>query len=67
MDIDILFYNREIMATADLIIPHPRIPERRFVLEPLNEIAAGFINPISGKTVQTLLRECTDPLPVKKM
>ena len=67
MDIDILFYNREIISTADLIIPHPRIPERRFVLEPLNEIAAGFIHPVSGKTVQELLRECTDPLPVKKI
>ncbi len=67
MDIDILFYNREIISTSDLIIPHPRIPERRFVLEPLNEIAAGFIHPVSGKTVQELLRECTDPLPVKKI
>lgn len=67
IDIDILFYNRLIMADTDLIIPHPRIPERRFVLEPLAEIAPGFIHPESGKTIRQLLRECTDTLAVKKM
>jgi 2-amino-4-hydroxy-6-hydroxymethyldihydropteridine diphosphokinase len=67
VDIDILFYNREIIATPDLVIPHPRLAERRFVLEPWNEIAADFVHPVSGKTVRELLRECTDTLPVKKI
>ena len=67
IDIDILFYNRLIMGDTGLIIPHPRIPERRFVLEPLAEIAPGFIHPESGKTIRQLLRECTDTLAVKKM
>ncbi len=67
IDIDILFYNRLVMADPGLIIPHPRIPERRFVLEPLAEIAPGFIHPESGKTILQLLRECTDTLAVKKM
>jgi 2-amino-4-hydroxy-6-hydroxymethyldihydropteridine diphosphokinase len=67
IDIDILFYNRLIMADPGLIIPHPRVPERRFVLEPLAEIAPGFIHPESGKTIRQVLRECTDTLAVKKM
>ena len=67
IDIDILFYNQEIISTATLVIPHPRIPERRFVLEPLNEIAPGLIHPVSRKPVKELLRECTDTLAVKKI
>ena len=67
IDIDILFYNEEIISTATLVIPHPRIPERRFVLEPLNEIASRLIHPVSRKPVMELLRECTDTLAVKKI
>ncbi|HEY4155214.1 MAG TPA: 2-amino-4-hydroxy-6-hydroxymethyldihydropteridine diphosphokinase [Puia sp.] len=67
IDIDILFYDQEIISEPDLAIPHPRIPDRRFVLEPLNEIASGWIHPVSGKTVNELLRECTDTLAVKKI
>ena len=67
IDIDILFYNEEIISTATLVIPHPRIPERRFVLEPLNEIAPRLIHPVSRKPVMELLRECTDTLAVKKI
>jgi 2-amino-4-hydroxy-6-hydroxymethyldihydropteridine diphosphokinase len=67
IDIDILFFNRIIMETAGLTIPHPRIADRRFVLEPLNEISPDFIHPVSGKSIHQLLLECTDELLVKKI
>ncbi len=67
IDVDILFYNREIISEPDLKIPHPRIAERRFVLAPLNDIAPEYVHPVLGKTVQMLFRECTDTLAVKKI
>jgi|KBSMisStandDraft_5_1062788.scaffolds.fasta_scaffold02881_7 2-amino-4-hydroxy-6-hydroxymethyldihydropteridine diphosphokinase len=67
IDIDILFYEEFIIAEPGLNIPHPRIAERRFVLEPMNEIAPGFLHPIFKKTIRELLKICPDPLPVKKI
>jgi 2-amino-4-hydroxy-6-hydroxymethyldihydropteridine diphosphokinase len=67
IDIDILFYDRLILEVPGLCIPHPRISERRFVLEPLDEIAPGFQHPVLGKTIHQLLLECTDELAVKKI
>ncbi len=64
IDIDLLFFNNEIIQTDNLIIPHPEIQHRRFVLEPLNQIAAAYIHPILKKTVSQLLADCTDPLEV---
>lgn len=66
IDIDILFYGAQIIHTPNLIVPHPRLTERNFVLIPLNEIMPEFVHPESGKTIHTLLEECPDRLEAKK-
>lgn len=66
IDIDILFFNNETIDQEDLIIPHPRLYTRRFVLIPLNEIASELVHPILQLTVSDLLKLCHDPLDVKK-
>lgn len=66
IDIDILLFNDQIINTPLLTIPHPQMSSRRFVLEPLNEIASGYIHPLLKKTIHQLLQACSDPLPVKK-
>lgn len=65
IDLDILFFSDLIIQHSDIIIPHPRISERRFVLEPLNEIAPEFVHPILQKTIHQLLMECPDTLKVE--
>ncbi len=55
IDIDILFYGRSVIATAELEVPHPRMAQRRFVLEPLAEIAPDFRHPVTGKTAKEML------------
>jgi len=66
IDIDILFFNTEIIAEKILTVPHPEIENRRFVLIPLNELSPGFTHPINKKTIHQLLTDCTDTLHVKK-
>ena len=60
IDIDILFYGDQIIETPELIIPHPRLTERAFVLIPLAEIAPALVHPVNGKTIKELMREVTE-------
>ena len=67
IDIDMLFYNDQVVSSKSLTLPHPELANRRFALEPLNDIAPGFIHPVLKKTVQQLLADCTDPIRVTRL
>lgn len=66
IDIDIIYFNNEIIHSDNLIVPHPKMSERRFVLLPLTEIAPDFIHPVLNKRNAHLLKECGDSLAVYK-
>jgi len=67
IDIDILFYNAEVIHEPSLQVPHPELHNRRFTLEPLAEIAAEFIHPVLNKSILQLKNELDDSLIVKKL
>ena len=66
IDIDIIFFNHQVIRQDGLIVPHPEMQNRRFVLQPLSEVIPAYIHPVYYKTVLELLRDCSDDLPVNK-
>ena len=66
IDIDILFYGDVLIDEPELKVPHPELHKRRFTLEPLAELAPGFIHPVLHKNILQLKNELKDNLIVKK-
>jgi 2-amino-4-hydroxy-6-hydroxymethyldihydropteridine diphosphokinase len=66
IDIDILFYDKEIIKTPVLNIPHPEIPNRNFVLKPLMDVAATWKHPVLQLPIKELWAKRTDTLPIRK-
>lgn len=67
IDIDILLFGNEVHHSKHLKVPHPELPNRRFALVPLAELAADLIHPVLQKSVSKLLAECEDGLAVNKL
>lgn len=67
LDIDILLYHTKIVAQGECIVPHPRMHERRFVLEPAAEIVPGMVHPVLRKTIAELLQQCGDTSSVRRI
>lgn len=65
IDLDILFYGDRLINDADLVVPHPRLHDRRFVLMPLNELDPLLVHPSLQRTAAQLLAEVTNPSEVR--
>ena len=67
IDIDVLFIESKVIETVELTVPHPKIQERKFVLEPLNELLPDFIHPRLNSSIQELLVNLKDKTIIKKL
>ena len=67
IDLDILLYGSWIIHLPGLQVPHPRMSQRRFVMTPMAEIAPQLKHPVLQRSMESLLGDCPDPLPVHKL
>ncbi len=67
IDIDILFYDEEVIDEPHLVIPHPQLAHRRFALQCLADIAPNLVHPLLNRSIAQLLQDCADPLPVHRL
>ncbi|TDT46946.1 2-amino-4-hydroxy-6-hydroxymethyldihydropteridine diphosphokinase [Maribacter spongiicola] len=66
LDIDIIYYEKDVIDTAVLTIPHPKMQDRKFILKPLADITPQFYHPIFNKDTRNLLQECKDKSTITK-
>ena len=67
LDLDLLLYGDRLVSAPGLTVPHPGLAQRRFVLEPLAEIAPDYLDPRTGRRIRELLEALDDPLRVEKL
>jgi len=67
LDLDILFFNQEVIQTENLQIPHPRLHLRNFTLMPLAELMQDFVHPVLRVTIKQLLDQSNDTIQVHKL
>ena len=67
IDLDILFFNNDLISSEKLTVPHPFIQERRFVLAPMAEIAPEYVHPVLNTKIYQLLTVCKDNSRVVKL
>jgi 2-amino-4-hydroxy-6-hydroxymethyldihydropteridine diphosphokinase len=67
IDLDILFFDQAIINESDLMVPHPHLHKRRFILEPLHEIMPNYVHPVLKLSVNEMLNNCEDQLPVTRV
>jgi len=66
LDLDLLLFGEERIDRPDLVVPHPRLHERAFVLEPLREVAPDWRHPVLGAEIEALARRLRDPKAVRR-
>ncbi|MDJ0851345.1 MAG: 2-amino-4-hydroxy-6-hydroxymethyldihydropteridine diphosphokinase [Myxococcota bacterium] len=67
LDLDLLLHGDAVLETPDLVLPHPRLHERAFVLEPLADLVPDRVHPLLGETVSALARRASDPDAVRRV